>query len=188
MNREGWLTELGKQIEPLLVGYKIKPYRVTCGWPCVGGLSANRRIGECHGAKSSKAGVFELFISPVVDVPLEAAGVLCHEMVHVIAGTEAAHGKKFVQVCKDVGLTKGKPRSIMPGERLSASLTRLIERLGPYPHQAIVGELRPKKPGSTVGLLCPDCECKITIGKKWLDNGMPTCACGTAFQLKSEGG
>src|SRR5262245_3291211 len=120
-NREGWLTEVASQVEPFFVGFKLDPYRVTCGWPSRNGLGRRmRRVGECHGSKSSKAGIHEIFISPLLDKPLEVAGTLCHELAHAAAGIDAAHGKDFVKVCKHVGLTRGKPTSVMPGERLNA--------------------------------------------------------------------
>ena len=132
-NREGWLTEVSRGMEYLFKGFSLSKYRVTCGWPCVGALSKARRVGECHGAKSSKDGVFELFISPVLDDPLEVAGTVCHELAHVAAGIDARHGSGFVKVCRHVGLTKGKPMSASPGPYLEERLGKLLLPLGPYP-------------------------------------------------------
>ncbi len=75
MNREGWLTEVAKQMEPIFSGYKLPAYRVTCGWPCKNALGARtKRVGECHGVASSTGGNFELFISPLLADPLEVSG------------------------------------------------------------------------------------------------------------------
>lgn len=47
LNREGWLMVIAKKIELVFSGYKINPYKVTCGWPCVRSLSSNGvRVGE----------------------------------------------------------------------------------------------------------------------------------------------
>ncbi len=181
MNREGWLTELGQQVERLAFkGIRLPPYRLTCGWPCTGGLATKaRRVGECHGAKSSKAGLFELFISPVLDESLEVAGTVCHEMAHVAAGIEAKHGKGFVRICNHVGLTQGKPTSVMPGQQLNEELAKVIKKLGVYPHQGIVGQVKAAKPSTMVTL---ECECGFTCttsAKKLGEVGsFPTCGCG----------
>lgn len=187
MNREGWLTELAKKAEPLFKGFHLPDYRVTCGWPSRNAMgNKSRRIGECHGAKSSKGGVFELFISPTIEKPLEVAGVLCHELAHVAAGIEAAHGKFFVRVCKTVGLTKGKPTQVMPGADLNDKLQKLIDPLGSYPHSAIVPVLKPVKPSSTLSLECP-CGCRVSMGKKWANEvGYPVCACGKTFVIREK--
>ncbi len=186
MNREAWLTELAKRVEPLFRGFAFKPYRVTCGWPCRSALSGrNRRTGECHYPQVGRDGFHEIFISPTLEEAAEVAGTLTHELAHVIAGHEAAHGKGFVRVCRHVGLTKGKPQCVQPGEQLASELERMTTAVGKYPHVAIKPQAKPKKPPSSIGLVCPECECKITMGKTALDEfGAPTCACGTMFTTK----
>ncbi len=186
-NREHWLTELSRAVAPVYAGFRLSEFRVTCGWPASGGLSTKRRrVGECHGAQSSKGGLFELFISPVLDDSLQVAGTVCHELAHVAAGVEAQHKGQFVRVCRAVGLTKGKPTSVMPGAELDEKLRRIIERLGAYPHQALqpVGKLVQSKPGPVI-LVCGDCGCKVQISLKWLEEAGPpsSCGCGGGFEL-----
>lgn len=183
MNREAWLTEMAARAVPLCFrDFTMPPYRVTCGWPCSGGLAAkSRRIGECHGAESSKSGHFEIFVSPVLDDPLDVAGTVCHELAHVVAGIEAAHGKEFVRVCRAAGLTAGKPRSVGPGPQLTERLRAITARLGPYPHAAIIGERKEKekKPPTSTSVECVECGCRMTISYNWLGRaGPPTCGCG----------
>lgn len=185
-NREEWLSELARRTEPLFVGFAVAPYRVTCGWPSSGGLSRRRVVGECHGSASSRDGKFELFISPVLDDPAEVAGTLAHEMAHVVAGIKAQHGKEFVAVCVAVGLTKGSPRQVMPGEELAYNLSRIVERLGKYPHAAIVPIMvaKPKKPPTSISLGCAACGCKVRMAVRWVaTSGVPTCGCGTEMTL-----
>jgi hypothetical protein len=198
LNREGWLTEVARKSEKFFSGFKILPYRVTCGWPSTAAMaSKQRRLGECHGPKVSKAGVAEVFISPLLDKPLEVAGTLCHELAHVIAGVEAKHGKGFIRVCKHAGLVKGHPRSVMPGERLNESLSRIIDKLGVYPHKAIILREREDKKivrknptlelwelwkemegGEPIKLVC-ECGCPVLMPAKWYETvGAPLCACG----------
>lgn len=186
-NRESWLTALAKEVEPLFTGFTVAPYRVTCGWPSSKGLARKGRVlGECFGSKSSKAGLHEIFVSPTLDEPIEVAGVLTHELTHVVAGIEAKHGAGFVEIAKHVGLTKGKPTSAMPGERLNERLRRFVEGIGPYPHVALAPVTRLVKARVTsVGLVCTECGCKVTISVKWLDEaGKPTCGCGSEMEIK----
>jgi hypothetical protein len=167
--REEWLNELARLVHPLFRTFPMKPYRLTCGWPCRFALGRRRRaVGECHALESSKAGFHEIFISPVLENPIEVAGTVCHEMGHVAAGIKAAHGKGFVKVCRHVGLTKGRPTSAAPGRRLEDHLRKVLDRLGAYPHTAVLPVLKPTRPCTTVKLLCPDCACACSMSLKWL--------------------
>lgn len=189
MNREAWLTELAAQVQPMFKGFKIKPYRITCGWPCKEALGKKRRrVGECHAIESSKDGVHEIFISPLLDAPLEVAGTVCHELAHVVAGIPAGHGKGFRIVCKHVGLTTGRPASIMPGPALNERLQKIIDKQGAYPHKALVPLAKPAKAPSVVRLECCDCGCVVVISNKWLENsGSPTCGCGGFMSAEEKG-
>lgn len=189
MNREAWLTELAKRVEPFFRGFKLAPYRLTCGWPCKAALSKKAmRIGECHALESSRGGVHEIFVSPILDEPIIVAGTVAHEMAHVAAGIKAGHGKGFLDVCRHVGLTKGKPASIGPGSALTVALALIIAELGPYPHQALVGSERPAKPPTVTGLTCPNCGCRVVIALRWLkESGTPVCGCGSTFELTPPG-
>lgn len=189
LNREAWLTELARMIEPSFAGMRVKPYRVTCGWPCKNPLGMkSRAVGECHCQKSSKTGHYELFISPLLDSPLEVGGVLSHELAHVVAGVEAKHGKEFVRVCRHAGITKGKPREVMPGPDLNERLEKIIMKLGAYPHSAIVPKTKERKPPNGVTLCCGECGCTVRMSLKWLESaGAPLCGCGGTFGMKGDG-
>jgi hypothetical protein len=185
-NREAWLTELALQVQPIFRGFRVAPYRVTCGWPSRGAVGLKSRvIGQCHGAQSSKGGFHELFISPVLEEPLQVAGVICHEMAHVVAGVEANHGAGFVKVCKHAGITGSKPKQAMPGPKLNDDLKKMLESMGDYPHAAIVPQFKEVvKPPSSFSLVCSECGCKVTMSAKWIEEvGPPTCFCGGPFEL-----
>lgn len=129
-NREEWLTELGKLVEPLFKTYRLdlRPYRISCGWPCRSGLAArHRRIGECHYPPPESPNPHQIFVSPLLDDPAEVSGTVVHELVHVISGPKAGHGPGFVRVAKSVGLTEGKPTSAAPGGKLADTLAALTE-------------------------------------------------------------
>lgn len=182
MNREQWLTELALQVQPLFATFKIDPYRVSCGWP------SSKGVGECTAKEASKGRVYEIFISPLLDKPLEVAGTLCHELAHVAAGVRAQHGKEFTRVCRHVGLTKGKPTHVMPGSHLNDRLSKIIEIQGDYPHQRIQPVLRKVEVRSTTArLLCTQCGCRLSMSLKWLESaGLPTCGCGGTVEDVSD--
>jgi hypothetical protein len=168
-------------VRPIFSAYRLKPFRLTCGWPVTKGLSRKqRRIGECHFPKAVN-GFHDIFISPLLDDSVDVAGVVCHELAHVAAGFDAGHGPKFVKVCKHVGLTKNKPISADPGEHLKARLVKIVGQLGPYPHTKIVPLTKPVKPKKEITVQCPDCGCKVRISVKWLAAaGSPVCgSCDT---------
>ena len=183
LNREGWLTELAKCVEPVFAKFYIskKKYRIVCGWPCRGATGVKRRVvGECHSVESSKGGIREIFISPLLDKPLDVAGTVCHELAHVAAGHKAGHKSGFVKVCRFVGLIKGRPREVMPGNELNETLNKLIEKLGPYPHIGMQLTVKEVKPSKDITLECSSCGCKLRITLKWIEEaGVPYCGCGT---------
>jgi hypothetical protein len=184
--REQWLTEVAKQVEPIFKHFRLPPYRVTCGWPSSGGLGlVKRTIGQCFGVETSTGGFAEIFISPVLEKPLEVVGTLTHEMVHVVAGTKAKHGGEFIKISRHIGLTNGKPIHALPGKLLNDQLVKIIEPMGIYPHKAIKPTFHVKKPPTSTSLECSECGCKITMSFKWIEEaGLPTCACGMTFNTK----
>lgn len=128
----------------------------------------------------------EIFISPLLVKPLEVTGTLCHEMAHAAAGVKEAHGPRFVEVCRSVGITKGKPRNLEPGERLNEKLLGYVEKLGPYPHDAMKLVLTKREVKvTTLPIECPKCGCRATMGVKWLkEAGLPTCGCGVPMVIR----
>jgi hypothetical protein len=187
--REEWLTQLSQMVLPVFKSWNMAPFRVTCGWPCKGGIARRRKVvGECHALESSKGGVHEIFISPALDQPLEVAGTVCHEMAHVAAGIKAGHGQGYRKVCKSVDLTKGSPTNASPGPVLTDRLHRIVESLGDYPHMALVPVVKlVKRPKTAVTLACLNCGCRVRISLKWLDEvGPPMCGCGGSMNLRED--
>jgi hypothetical protein len=188
MNREGWLTIVGRKLEEVFTEYKFPPYRVTCGWPSHGAIGKKTIVGQCFDVQCSKDGVHEIFISPLLDKPLEVAGTLGHEMAHCIAGIKAAHGKKFIAICNELGLTKGKPFTIMPGKKLEEKIQKIVDAVGAYPHSALtpVAKQIVRAP-SIQKLVCNTCSGSATIPMKQFVAGRPvTCFCGQKMFPKSE--
>ena len=184
-NREGWLTEVARTMEPIFTakGFKIKKqYKLTCGWPVRFALSPKaQRVGECHNFASSAAGVYELFISPVLAKPKDVIGTVCHELIHVSVGTEEGHTGRFAKACRYLGMT-GKPTCAMPGPKLAEELLKLAEPFGEYPHSVLKPVCKPAKPSKGYIKLECVCGCVVRITEKHLtDFGSPVCGCGNLF-------
>jgi len=185
MNREDWLTKVAEELTGMYSrkGFKLDPWRITCGWPCIRALSRKARvIGQCHSNVSSKAGIYELFISPTLENPIEVAGTVAHELVHVAVGTQCGHKGMFIRACRSLGLV-GKPTNAGPGDKLKELLDKFLGKLGPYPHQALLPTARTKLVSSSIKLVC-ECGCNLRISRKWLEeSGVPTCGCGNEFDV-----
>lgn len=186
-SREGWLTEVARQIVPIFKGFTLPPYKLTCGWPSRFALGLKvRALGECHGPQSSSGNYHEIFISPLLDKPLEVAGTITHEMTHVAAGIKAQHKGLFVRIRKMIGLTKHGPKQAMPGVQLEERLSKILDKMGEYPHKAIIPQLVTKpKSKADISLVCPGCGCLVRMTNKWFVSvGAPTCGCGAVMEEK----
>lgn len=143
---------------------------LTCGWPSKMGLGRKKmRIGECWDSKAATDGKFHIFISPVLDKPVQVVGVLIHEIVHAVVGLKAGHKKPFARCAAAVGLVKPWTATTETPE-LKAKIRGWVDLVGPYPH----GALKPKvlaKEGEKGRLLLMECDCglKIRTTRTWLD-------------------
>lgn len=190
MNREQWLMESVKMLTPLFgkLNKEIPAkLRASCGFPSKNPLGMGKRsIGECWPITVSTDGTHELFVSPTIDEPLEVLGVLVHEVVHAVVGTKEKHAGMFKIVATAIGL-EGKMTATTVGYRLQEPLKRISEKLGPYPHKKIdcsKMEKKKKESNPLVKAVCPDCEYLIKIKPELVaEFGLPTCPCGTEFQL-----
>jgi len=181
VTREEWLIQATNALrddfpEDAQVPEKV---RVTCGWPSHGGRATKKRVtGECWSAKKSKDDHFEIFISPVEDVSINVLGTLIHELVHAAVGLKAGHKAEFRAAATALGL-EGKMTETIVGAELRERLHTLCKEIGDYPHAAL-DPTQQKKPQTTrmLKIQCPDCDWMARTSKKWMDLGLPVCACG----------
>lgn len=142
--REAWLEEgyrchlaalLVKAAADAGLRYKAPSIRVTCGWPSRGAMPGGKktRIGECWSPSAAADDVAQVFISPLIEKPLEALDILIHEAIHALVGTEAGHKGPFAAVARAVGL-EGKLTATVAGDDLRAKLEAIAAKLGDYPH------------------------------------------------------
>lgn len=154
--------------------------RVSVGFP--GGGSARKRIGECWPRARSASAVNEIFISPVLVDTGKLLEVLVHEAIHAADDCASGHKGAFKRAALAMGLV-GKMPATTAGEALAAWITATVASLPAIDYGAL--SLAGRKVQSTrlIKLECHDCGYTLRTTQKWLDTGLPTCACGGEFHV-----
>jgi hypothetical protein len=184
--REGWLLAAREILTTErfdLAALRVWKTRISVGFPV--GRNRTQRIGECHYEQASKDGTRELFISPVLDDPLDAHGVLAtltHELLHAALPVGVGHRGRFITGMRALGL-EGKPTATSAGPELVAWFeASVLPRLGAYPHAALTGPTR--KGGQRNRhrkYLCPGCG--QIIRAAGTDLNVRCGDCSVAFEL-----
>jgi hypothetical protein len=193
-HRETWLHNAGLRMRPVFAehgGQIPTNIRVAPGFPA----GSRRAIGQCWPERASKDGSYEIFISPVLDDPMQVLACLAHELIHPTVGLEAGHRGLFKRLALAIGLT-GPMTATQPGEAFKRRMEPILESLGPYPHAALDPWRRiagPEQPdGAASGgvqwpagfrpqgtrllkMMCPMCGYTVRVTAKWLKVGPPHC-------------
>jgi predicted Zn-ribbon and HTH transcriptional regulator len=173
--RELWLQNAVDLVSPIFKnkGYTIPKVQVSCGFPSTGNKS--KHVGQCWGKSSTNDGTNQLFISPVLDEPVQVLDTLVHELVHAVDDCMHHHGPEFKKIATDVGL-QGLMREASAGPWLLEQLTAISRQLGKYPHSKInLAHSSSKKTGPKPRAKCKKCGYEVTPLKKWLHMGPPLC-------------
>ena len=173
--RELWLQNAVDLVSPIFKnkGYTIPKVQVSCGFPSTGNKS--KHVGQCWGKSSTNDGTNQLFISPVLDEPVQVLDTLVHELVHAVDDCMHHHGPEFKKIATDVGL-QGLMREASAGPPLLEQLTTISRQLGKYPHSKInLAHSSSKKTGPRPRAKCKKCGYEVTPLKKWLHMGPPLC-------------
>ena len=177
MTREDWLIELATRLEVLLKehGATLPKYRVTCGFPSSGGLSAkNRTIGQCWSPEASADNTTEIIIGITQDEPMRVAGVLAHEMVHAAVGVAAGHRGPFRKLALDIGL-EGPMTATTEGEAFKQAVQPMLDEIGNYPHAKLDATKRRKQGTRMIKASCTACGYTVRSTAKWIAIATPTC-------------
>lgn len=191
--REAWLEAGVKALEPLfepIEDVTIPKVRVSVGWPGGRGPKGNV-IGQCWKTETASDNVSQIFVSPVVAEPVKALATLAHEMIHASDDGASRHRGHFARVATALGFT-GKLTVVNPSDELTATLTKLADALGPYPHAAISVKAQPKTQKTyMIKVESIDCEIcgmsgyLVRMTQKWLDEyGVPKCPHGVAMEVQ----
>lgn len=184
LSRETWLRGAIEELRPVFAAEGItvpEAIRVSCGWPSRGALARRKRtIGECWHADHGAKGAAEVFISPLLADQTEVLATLAHELAHASLGYGIGHKAPFARLVKAIGL-EGKPTATYAGEKFKLWVSSAIERLGPYPHEAMSAVSRQKKQATrlrkyvcghgqiiraatdTLNAHCEECSTKFTL-------------------------
>ena len=166
--RELWLQNAVDLVSPIFKnkGYTIPKVQVSCGFPSTGNKS--KHVGQCWGKSSTNDGTNQLFISPILDEPVQVLDTLVHELVHAVDDCMHHHGPEFKKIATDVGL-QGLMREASAGPWLQEQLTVISKQLGRYPHSKInLAHSSSKKTGPRPRAKCKKCGYEVTPLKKWL--------------------
>lgn len=177
MTREDWLVELATRLEVLFKqhGATLPKYRVTCGFPSTGGLSAkNRTIGQCWSPEASADNTTEIIIGITQDDPMRVAGVLAHEMVHAAVGVAAGHRGPFRKLALDIGL-EGPMTATTEGEAFKQAAQPMLDAIGDYPHAKLDATKRKKQGTRMIKASCTACGYTVRSTAKWIGIATPTC-------------
>jgi hypothetical protein len=187
MNRERWLQRALDELEVIIKrhGYTAPPCHVSTGFPSSKGLSNKRKaLGECWHPDVSSDTRSHIFVNPTLHDPTEALATLLHEMIHATVGIEHKHRGEFATLARACGLD-GKLTATYAGEELQAELQVIADRLGEYPHPEFNPAQLTRQKSDKCRMLkvsCPSCGYTARIARKWIDVGLPTCACGEKME------
>lgn len=193
LTREEVLGLLAQGLVPLFSAIGLaypEKLRLACGWP-KGKARAGHALGQCWTDEASADGTTEIFITPAISDISVIAHVLVHELIHACVGIAEGHKGAFKSAALAIGL-EGKMTSTTPTPELAAKLAAITATLPPYPHADLTAKSRTvTQPTRMIKLVCPDVACGWTCRttQKWLDIGLPSCACGEELrQENAEGG
>lgn len=188
ISREDWLQRAMTAMRPWLVEQALDvpaTVHVSIGWPSRKALSERKRaLGECWHGETARDKCPQLFISPVLTDSSRILDVLLHEMLHTALPPNTKHGPKFAKAAKSLGL-EGKPTATVAGAELKGRLAALVAKLGECPHVGLTATSQTKKQSTRLlKAECGECGYIIRVTQKWVDDsGLPTCPCGTEFEL-----
>ena len=183
--REAWLdaaTSTFKRSVEHATACQLPPVKVSCGFPARKALARkNRAIGECWGPEATRSELAHLYISPLIDDPVEVLAVLVHELTHAALPAKVKHGRAFHIAVKKLGL-EGKPTATTPSQLFAETMRdKVIPALGLYPHVKFEPPIRATKQGTRNLLYACDCKKVRHAGRelraKCLD-------CGVEFVLQ----
>ena len=184
MTREEWLLAAIELFKPDFAEHAIIPekLRVTCGWPSRGGRAEKKKVlGEAWPPSCSEDGHTEVFIAPTLSNGLKVLDVLVHELVHAAVGCDEGHKGQFRVVAKALGL-EGKMTETVAGEDLLVRLREIETALGEYPHAKLTPTNKKTQSTRMLKIICK-CGWMARTSQKWIDLGLPTCACGEDMEV-----
>jgi hypothetical protein len=191
MNREDWLRAAIVEMAPLIqtmTGHAVPAaVRVSCALPST--FTRSGTLGEYWPPKASADEHHEIMVSPTLADPAEVLPVLLHEVLH--AAVAPTHTAAYAQACTDLGLEPHGPDTdpwnrTRPGKYFQATWAPVLAMMGEYPHAPLLAGVNKVKQGTRMlKCVCPSCGWTFRATTKWVDKGLPTCACGDVFAAET---
>ena len=171
--REAWLDKavsLFKHSVERATACPLPLIKVACGFPARKALARKKRaIGECWGKEATASETAHVFISPLIDDPVEVLAVLIHELSHAALPAKIKHGRAFAIAVKKIGL-EGKPTNTIPGPTFDkVCRDTLLPLLGLYPHTKFEPKIPEKKQSTRLRLYECDCPVKVRVASDGFD-------------------
>ncbi len=172
--RDNWLQNAVLLLRPIFNenGLSVPEVLISCGFASTGMRS--NHIGQCWNKSSCDQNINQIFISPLLDDPVEILDTLVHELVHAVDDCQHGHGREFKKIALAVGL-EGKMRNASAGKKLRERLVRITKKLGSYPHTKLQPKLKIRIYKSRPKAVCSECGYEVTPVKKWCHLGPPIC-------------
>ena len=173
--REQWLTMAAELLRPIIkerTGLDMTPYRVTCGWPSLGGAGKRTVLGEAWHHRASTSGHAEIFITPAEDDRRMVLAILIHEVLHTCLPEGTGHKRPFCDAAAKMGFAS--PFTQLVSTPLLWQIADdIIAQLPLYPHAKVVPGLRslgaPKEQKNRqLKAVCTGCGFTFRASKKWL--------------------
>jgi ribosomal protein S27E len=193
LTREQWLQAMTDRLRPLfseVCAELPQNIRVSVGWPTHKALASattgSRTIGQCFSTACSGDKTHEVFISPCLETVAAVGGTLVHELIHAWDDCRNGHKGPFRRVALALGL-EGKMTATTAGAALVAALEKIAAEIGPYPHKRLDLSNQKKQSTRLLKVECPECGYTVRTTAKWIEIGLPTCACGEEMVLPGGG-
>jgi hypothetical protein len=139
MNQQEWAEKGYRLIREKILPQAPLDVIVSYGFPRAGKGNPSNSVGQCHtGSHIKEAGkAAVIFIRPSEwKDPVTVLDTLTHEAVHASLPVGSGHKAPFVKLCKQIGLTAGKPKSAGAGPELLERLNAIAYELGDFPSAA----------------------------------------------------
>lgn len=190
--REAWLEEATTHLRDDFRSAALRlpdDVRVSVGFPSKSAMSRRgRAVGQCWDGAAASDSVAQVYISPLLDDPVDVLSVLVHELVHAAVGCVHGHKGPFKRGMQRIGL-EGKPTATIASTSLVTRLQRLARTIGAFPHARLTPTDQHKK--QTTRLLkvtCDPCAYVCRVTRKMLDEmGAPICPSCDAAMTEATG-
>lgn len=174
-NRETWLNHAVHLLRPEFTKARARLHnkiRISVGFPLAG---FEKIEGQCFKRRVSRDAHNEIFISPMIDDAAAALGTLIHELIHAHDDGESGHNRKFAAIAQRLAL-EGKPTEAGAGAMFKQRYSKMMKRLGTYPHASLRPSKIKRQGTRLLKCECPECGYICRVTAKWIESaGPPIC-------------